>query len=157
MIEKYWGEERVYHHTAPISMNYALREALVLIAEEGLEQRWQRHWRNHQALVSGVEAMGLEMAVAPALRLPSLNAIKVPEGIDEALIRQQLLLEYSLEIGAGLGALKGKVWRVGLMGHASNMRNILLFLTALEISLGQQGLKIQRGMAAQAAMEIGLT
>ena len=157
MIEKYWGEERVYHHTAPISMNYALREALVLIAEEGLEQRWQRHWRNHQALVRGVEAMGLEMAVAPALRLPSLNAIKVPEGIDEALIRQQLLLEYSLEIGAGLGALKGKVWRVGLMGHASNMRNILLFLTALEISLGQQGLKIQRGMAAQAAMEIGLT
>ena len=157
MIEKYWGEERVYHHTAPISMNYALREALVLIAEEGLEQRWQRHWRNHQALVRGVEAMGLEMAVAPALRLPSLNAIKVPEGIDEALIRQQLLLEYSLEIGAGLGALKGKVWRVGLMGHASNMRNILLFLTALEISLGQQGLKIQRGMAAQAAMEICLT
>lgn len=157
MIEKYWGEERVYHHTAPISMNYALREALVLIAEEGLEQRWQRHWRNHQALVRGVEAMGLEMAVAPALRLPSLNAIKVPDGVDEALVRQQLLLEYSLEIGAGLGALKGKVWRVGLMGHASNMRNVLLFLTALEISLGQQGVKIQRGRAAQAAMGIGLS
>lgn len=156
MIEKYWGEERVYHHTAPISMNYALREALVLIAEEGLEKRWQRHLRNHQALVRGVEAMGLEMAVAPPLRLPSLNAIKVPKGADEAGVRQQLLQVFSLEIGAGLGELKGKVWRVGLMGYASSMRNVLFFLSALELALCEQGIEIERGLAAQAAIELSM-
>jgi len=150
MIEKYWGEERVYHHTAPISMNYALREALVLIAEEGLEQRWQRHLSNHRALVRGVEAMGLEMAVNPEWRLPSLNAVKVPEGVDEAQVRQYLLHNFSLEIGAGLGALKGKVWRVGLMGYASNIKNVILLLTALEKALGLQGIQVEKGAAAQA-------
>jgi alanine-glyoxylate transaminase/serine-glyoxylate transaminase/serine-pyruvate transaminase len=152
MIAKYWGEERVYHHTAPISMNYALREALILISEEGLEQRWQRHLKNHQALVRGIEAMGLEMAVAAEYRLPSLNSVKVPEGIDEAEVRQYLLREFSLEIGAGLGDLKGKVWRVGLMGHASNIKNVTLFLTALENALHRQSMQVERGAVYQALL-----
>ncbi len=152
MIEKYWGEERVYHHTAPISMNYALREALVLVVEEGLTRRWQRHLDNHHALVRGIEAMGLQMAVDPAYRLPSLNALAVPTGVDEAQVRQLLLNEFSLEIGAGLGDLKGKVWRVGLMGHASNKRNVALFLAALETALVKQGMKIPLGAGVNAAM-----
>src|SRR5437762_3423911 len=109
MVERYWGDDRTYHHTAPISMNYALREALRLIHEEGLEACWRRHELNHRALVAGVEAMGLKMAVAPAQRLWSLNAVSVPEGVDDARVRAHLLRE-NIEIGGGLGPLKGKIW-----------------------------------------------
>src|SRR5690242_19879889 len=111
MVERYWGDDRTYHHTAPISMNYALREALRLIHEEGLENRWQRHQMNHRALVAGIEAMGLQMAVAPENRLWSLNAVSVPQDVDDARVRAGLLDE-NIEIGGGLGPLKGKIWRI---------------------------------------------
>ena len=107
LVEKYWGEDRTYHHTAPISMNYALREALRLVEEEGLEKRWARHRLNHSALVAGIEAMGLEMLVRPEARLWSLNTIKIPEGISDPQIRTRLLQEFGIEIGGGLGPLKG--------------------------------------------------
>ena len=152
MIEQYWGAERVYHHTAPVSMNYALREALVLISEEGMEPRWARHQKNHQALVRGIEAMGLEMLVEPAVRLPSLNTVKVPEGVDDALVRSYLLKEFNLEVGGGLGDLKGKVWRVGLMGHTSTVQNVVIFLTALEAALRSQGTKVVAGAGVPAAL-----
>ena len=152
MLEKYWGEERVYHHTAPISMNYALREALLLIHEEGLERRWDRHLQNHRALVRGVEAMGLEMAVAPEYRLPSLNAVRIPDGVDDAAVRSFLLDVFNMEIGAGLGDFKGKVWRVGLMGHSCSMQNVVLFLTALEAALKKQGMEPSSGAGIEAAL-----
>src|ERR1044072_688994 len=122
MVERYWGDDRTYHHTAPISMNYALREALRLIHKEGLEARWKRHELNHRALVAGVEAMGLRMAVAPENRLWSLNAVSVPAGVEDARVRNRLL-EENIEIGGGLGRLNGKSWRVGLMGSGSSREN----------------------------------
>ena len=131
MVEKYWGSDRTYHHTAPISMNYALREALRIACEEGLEARWQRHELNHRALVAGVEAMGLEMNVAPAHRLWSLNAVRVPDGVDDARVRARLLNDFNIEIGGGLGPLKGKIWRIGLMGSGSSRENVRLVLQAL--------------------------
>jgi alanine-glyoxylate transaminase/serine-glyoxylate transaminase/serine-pyruvate transaminase len=151
MVEKYWGEERTYHHTAPISMNYALREALRLIEEETLENRWDRHRRNHQALVAGIEAMGLQMLVRPENRLWSLNTVRVPEGVNDAKVRSSLLQEFGIEIGGGLGPLKGKIWRVGLMGYSSNRNNVLLFLNALETILLRDGFRTQRGAAIDAA------
>ena len=152
MLEKYWGEERVYHHTAPISMNYALREALLLIHEEGLERRWDRHLQNHRALVRGVEAMGLEMAVVPEYRLPSLNAVRIPNRVEDAAVRGFLLGVFNMEIGAGLGDFKGKVWRVGLMGHSCTMQNVVLFLTALEAALKKQGIELSPGAGVEAAL-----
>jgi alanine-glyoxylate transaminase/serine-glyoxylate transaminase/serine-pyruvate transaminase len=119
MVEKYWGDDRTYHHTAPISMNYALREALRLIEEEGLEKRWERHRSNHLAFVAGIEAMGLAMLVNPENRLWSLNTVRIPDGISDAKVRSSLLQEFGIEIGGGLGPLKGKIWRVGLMGYSS--------------------------------------
>lgn len=154
MIERYWGEERVYHHTAPISMNYALREALLLVKEEGLTSRFERHLLNHKALVAGIEAMGLRMLVPPAERAPMLNAICVPEGIDEAKIRKQLLEKYSIEVGAGLGPLKGKIWRVGLMGHSSRAENVMLFLMAFERVLKSQGFKMRQGAGIEIASDL---
>ncbi len=154
MVGKYWGSERTYHHTAPISMNYALLEALRIIHEEGLEPRYERHRRNHLALVRGIEAMGLKMLVAEPYRLWSLNAVSIPPGIDDAKIRRKLLEEYNLEIGGGLGALKGKIWRVGLMGHSSSEANVLYFLTALEQTLKEQGFEVPRGAGASAAKEV---
>jgi alanine-glyoxylate transaminase / serine-glyoxylate transaminase / serine-pyruvate transaminase len=154
MIAQYWGSDRVYHHTAPISMNYALREALLLVHEEGLQKRWQRHLSAHQALVRGIEAMGLEMVVDEQIRLPTLNTIRIPAGVDEALARQQLLHDYMIEIGAGLGAFKGKAWRVGLMGHTANSRNVGYFLTALEQVLTAQGINVASGAGAQAALQV---
>lgn len=151
MLLNYWGGERVYHHTAPINMLYGLREALQIIVEEGLPQVHARHLRNHRALVAGVEAMGLSMLVPEAHRLPQLNAVNIPAGADDASVRGALLRDYSLEIGGGLGALKGKVWRVGLMGHGASRRNVLLFLAALEAVLGQQGVAIDRGKGLAAA------
>ena len=145
MVRSYWGGERKYHHTAPINMIYGLREALRLIAEEGLEARFQRHLLNHRALVAGLEAMGLSMLAAEGERLPMLNAVCIPEGADDMTVRRVLLTEFGLEIGGGLGALAGKVWRVGLMGHASRRRNVFLFLSALETILKAEGVKVQPG------------
>jgi alanine-glyoxylate transaminase/serine-glyoxylate transaminase/serine-pyruvate transaminase len=147
MVERYWGEDRTYHHTAPISMNYALREALRLVYEEGLETRWRRHELNHRALVAGVEAMGLSMAVAADKRLWSLNAVSVPEGVDDARVRTRLLDE-NIEIGGGLGPLKGKIWRIGLMGSGSTRENVLLVLDALHRALNAAGYECPSGVAA---------
>lgn len=137
MLKSYWGQERVYHHTAPINMTYALREALAIVLEEGLEARWARHQQNHLALRAGLEELGLNYI--PKHSLASLNAIQVPEGIDEAGVRKRLLTEYGIEIGAGLGPFKGKAWRIGLMGASSTRRHVLLVLTALESILGVTG------------------
>ncbi len=154
MLEKYWGEERVYHHTAPISMNYALREALRLVLEEGLEARFRRHERNHLALTAGLDALGMQLAAQDGHRLWMLNSVTIPDGIDEAAIRQQLLAEYNIEIGAGLGAFKGKVWRIGLMGESSTRSNVLLVLSALEAVLQKHGHKCPGGASLQAAQEV---
>ena len=150
MVGDYWGAARKYHHTAPINMIYALREALRIVLEEGLEARFARHQLNHEALVAGVEAMGLKMLVPPAERLVSLNAVVIPEGADDAGTRKALLQQFGLEIGAGLGPLAGKMWRVGLQGHSSSERNVLLFLAALEAVLKTQGVKVQPGGPAAA-------
>jgi alanine-glyoxylate transaminase/serine-glyoxylate transaminase/serine-pyruvate transaminase len=153
LVMGYWGgtSKRAYHHTAPINAVYALHEALVMLQEEGLENAWARHFRNHLALRAGLEAMGLEFLVPEAERLPQLNAIKVPAGVDEAAVRAQLLSDYHLEIGAGLGALAGKMWRIGLMGHASNPRNVRLCLSALEHVLGRMKAPVKTGVAIDAA------
>ncbi|MCP5358937.1 MAG: alanine--glyoxylate aminotransferase family protein [Pseudomonadales bacterium] len=153
LIMDYWGgsSRRSYHHTAPINPLYALHEALVCLREEGLENAWQRHAFHHSALAAGLNAMGLPLIVDAAHRLPQLNAVGVPEGIDEAAVRAALLTQYDLEIGAGLGALAGKIWRVGLMGYACNRRNVLQCLSALEAVLSQQGLSLPRGAAVAAA------
>lgn len=132
MIEKYWGSERVYHHTAPISMNYALHEALRLVLEEGLEQAWQRHRHVHETFVREMRRLELEPAVAESLRAPMINAVTIPDGIDDARVRQRLYDEFDIEIGAGLGPLKGKIWRVGLMGHGARVENVALLANALK-------------------------
>jgi alanine-glyoxylate transaminase/serine-glyoxylate transaminase/serine-pyruvate transaminase len=150
MVRDYWGSQRKYHHTAPINMIYALREALRIVLEEGLQARFARHQLNHEALVAGVEAMGLTMLVPPAERLASLNAVVIPEGADDAGTRRALLQQFGLEIGAGLGPLAGKMWRVGLQGHSASERNVLLFLAALEAVLRSQGVKVRTG-ASEAA------
>jgi len=152
LIEQYWGTERTYHHTAPILMNYALREALRIVIEEGLEARWRRHELNARALWAGLEAMGLEMLVQPEHRMWTLTTVKVPEGVDEARVRSRLLNEFNIEIGAGFGPLKGKIWRVGLMGASSTRNNVLLFLAALEALLRREGVRCGSGI--QAATEI---
>ncbi len=154
MVKKYWGKERVYHHTAPISMIYALREALRLVLEEGLENRFSRHSRNHLALAAGVKAMGLEFVPPEGERLWMLNAILIPPGIDDLLVRSRLLAEFNIEIGGGLGEFKGKVWRVGLMGESSTRANVILFLTALEIILAEEGYSLDRGAAVKEAAEV---
>ena len=154
MLGKYWASERRYHHTAPISMNYALLEALRIVREEGLERRYERHRRNHLALVAGIEAMGLTMFVEKPYRLWSLNTVRIPEGIDDAKVRQRLLDEYNLEIGGGLGLLTGKIWRVGLMGYTSSETSVLYFLTALEQALHEQGFEVARGAGITAAQGV---
>jgi alanine-glyoxylate transaminase/serine-glyoxylate transaminase/serine-pyruvate transaminase len=151
MVEKYWGQERFYHHTAPISMNYALREALLLIFEEGLEARFERHRLNHQALLAGLQAMGVEPLAQAGHRLWTLNAVRVPEGVEEARIRKRLLDEFSIEIGGGLGPLKGQIWRIGLMGYSSSRQNVLLFLGALETVLREEGYPLAAGAGVAAA------
>jgi alanine-glyoxylate transaminase/serine-glyoxylate transaminase/serine-pyruvate transaminase len=153
LVMGYWGgtTKRAYHHTAPINALYGLHEALVILQEEGLENSWARHHKNHLALRAGLEAMGLNFIVPEKERLPQLNAISIPEGVDEAAVRSILLNDYQLEIGAGLGAMAGKVWRIGLMGHASNQRNILLCLAALEDALARAKAPINRGVAVDAA------
>ncbi len=155
MVGSYWGAERKYHHTAPINMIYALREALRLIAEEGLEARFERHALNHRALVAGVEAMGLSMLVPSEERLPMLNAVNIPQGADDLKVRSTLLKDYGIEIGGGLGEFAGKVWRVGLMGHSSRRKNVYLFLSALESVLRAQGVAVNGGALEAAAAVYG--
>jgi alanine-glyoxylate transaminase/serine-glyoxylate transaminase/serine-pyruvate transaminase len=135
MLEHYWGDERTYHHTAPISMNFALREALRIVQEEGLEERFARHKENSELLWAGLEEMDLRLIVPKEHRLPTLTTVAVPDGVDEAAIRQRLLEEYNIEIAGGLGAFKGKAWRIGLMGYSSRRENVRLLLSALELLL----------------------
>lgn len=151
MVRSYWGTERKYHHTAPINMIYALREALRIIAEEGLDARFARHQLNHRALVAGIEAMGLAMLVPESERLPMLNAICIPEGVNDMKVRKALLNDFGIEIGGGLGDLQGKIWRVGLMGHSSSRKNVFLFLSALETVLNAEGAKIKTGALKEAS------
>jgi len=152
LVMGYWGSgtKRAYHHTAPINALYSLHEALLLLKEEGLEQAWARHRRNHLALRAGLEAMGLSFIVKEGDRLPQLNAVTIPAGVNDAAVRGRLLSEYNLEIGAGLGALAGKVWRIGLMGHSSRAENILLCVGALESILSDMGADINTGVALPA-------
>ncbi|MEE8342483.1 MAG: alanine--glyoxylate aminotransferase family protein, partial [Gammaproteobacteria bacterium] len=156
LVIGYWGGggKRAYHHTAPINTLYALHEALVILQEEGLENAWARHQRNHEALKAGIEAMGLSFVVKQGERLPQLNAVSIPEGADDAVVRGRLLEEYSLEIGAGLGSMAGKIWRIGLMGYASSQRNVLFCLGALDAVLAGIGAKIQPGVAVDAARTV---
>jgi alanine-glyoxylate transaminase/serine-glyoxylate transaminase/serine-pyruvate transaminase len=135
LLASYWGQERVYHHTAPISMNYGLHEALRLVLVEGLENRWKRHQENHLLLKEGLKQLGLSIASQEGHQLWQLNAITVPQGADEAGVRKRLLTDFGIEIGAGLGPLKGKVWRVGLMGETSKPENVKSFLSALATCL----------------------
>ena len=135
LLSSYWGQERVYHHTAPISMNYGLHEALRLVLLEGLEARWQRHEQNHLALKAGLAEMGLSIVSQEGHQLWQLNAVGVPEGVDELAVRKQLLADYNIEIGAGFGPLKGKIWRVGLMGATSQRENVDKVLGALRAIL----------------------
>ena len=152
-IMSYWGKERTYHHTPPISLIFALREALRLALEEGLEARWERHRQNQHALNAGIEAMGLELFVKnPADRLPTVSAIVVPAGVDELKVRSQLLDEFNLEIAGGFGPVKGQIWRVGLMGYSSQKTNVLLLLAALEKVLGDQGFRVPAGAGVSAAV-----
>ena len=131
MIQKYWGAERTYHHTAPISSNYALYEGLRIVAEEGLEARWERHRVNAELLWAGLEGMGFSMHVDVDIRLPMLTTVRIPDDLDEMNVRKRLLEEYNIEIAGGLGELKGKVWRIGLMGYSSRIENVTLLLAAL--------------------------
>ncbi len=156
LLEDYWVR-RKYHHTISAPLVYALREALAVVEEEGLEDRWARHRRNHLALAAGLEALGLSLLPPPQERLWTLNAVRVPDGVDEAAVRRRLLEEFSIEIGAGLGPLAGRIWRVGLMGAGSTLANVLLFLTALERVLSAGGYRTMSTSAAVAAAESAAT
>ncbi|MBZ5541263.1 MAG: alanine--glyoxylate aminotransferase family protein [Acidobacteriia bacterium] len=150
----YWGKDRLYHHTPPISLIYALREAMRIVAEEGLEKRWERHRQNEHALTAGLEAMGIGLLVKnPADRLPTVTAVLVPDGIDEVKVRNQLLDEFNIETAGGFGPLKGKIWRVGLMGHVSQKGNVLLFLAAFEKILLENGYRASAGAGVAAAIK----
>ncbi len=131
IVQKYWGQERTYHHTAPITANYALFEALKIVVEEGLEKRWERHERNARLLWAGLEGMGMSLHVPEGYRLPTLTTVRIPEGVDDLETRKRLLTEYNIEIAGGFGELKGKIWRVGLMGYSSQPAHVILFLEAL--------------------------
>lgn len=151
LIESYWGGDRAYHHTGPISMVYALREGLRIVLEEGLEARWARHQRNHLALKAGLEALGLKYTANQAHQLPQLNAVRIPDGVDELACRKRLLTDFGIEIGGGLGDFKGKAWRIGMMGVNSLPKNVLLVLAALETVLAGAGVKITAGAGVAAA------
>jgi alanine-glyoxylate transaminase/serine-glyoxylate transaminase/serine-pyruvate transaminase len=156
LVMSYWGggTKRAYHHTAPINALYGLHEALVILREEGIERAWQRHHDLHLALRAGFEAMGLSLIVPETARLPQLNAVSIPAGIDDAAVRSTLLNRYNLEIGAGLGDLAGKIWRFGLMGHSANAKNVLFCLSALEAVLVELKAPIARGVALEAAQKV---
>lgn len=147
----YWGSSRTYHHTAPTNSLYALHESLVILYEEGLERSWARHRRNHEALKAGLETLGIGYVVDEAYRLPQLNSVYVPTGVDEKEVRRKLLDDFNLEIGAGLGDFAGKIWRIGLMGNSSRLENVIFCLDALEHVLADLGMKVNKGAAASAA------
>jgi len=148
-----WGKERSYHHTPAISLTYGIREALRIVLEETLPARWERHRTNQAALVAGIEAMGMKPFVENAKdRLPTVTAVRVPEGVDPQKVRSQLLEEFNIEIAGGFGPLKSSIWRVGLMGHVSRMNNVLLFLAALEKTLLDQGFRVGAGAGVGAAV-----
>lgn len=155
LVMAYWGGEgkRTYHHTAPINALYGLHEALLILREEGLEAAWARHRRNHLALRAGLEALGLKFIVPESERIPQLNTVSVPEGVDEAKVRRRLLDEHGIEIGAGLGALAGKVWRIGLMGHSSRPEKVERCLTALAAVLSAEGVPVDAKAALDAALD----
>jgi alanine-glyoxylate transaminase/serine-glyoxylate transaminase/serine-pyruvate transaminase len=154
MLANYWGQNRVYHHTGPINMSYGLYEAVRIIHEEGLEACFARHLLNHRALKAGLAAIGIRYAAQEGHQLPMLNAVHVPSGIDDATVRNGLLHRFGIEIGAGLGAFKGKVWRIGLMGYGARFANVMLLLGALEQLLAQQGHKFDHGSSLAAANAI---
>jgi alanine-glyoxylate transaminase/serine-glyoxylate transaminase/serine-pyruvate transaminase len=151
MIERYWGAERVYHHTAPVSMNFALAEALRMVVEEGLDARFARHRENHRALAAGLEALGFGFVVERPYRLPMLNAVTLPAGLEEATLRRRLLDDFSIEVGGGLGPFRGKIWRIGLMGESCRAANVLALLGAVEEILAGAGASIEPGCAIAAA------
>ena len=151
LLEAYWDDRRSYHHTAPISMIYALHEALALVLEEGLEHRWARHERNGRALQNGLEAMGLVLHADVGYRLPVLTTVRIPEGVNDMEVRGALLKRHSIEVGGGLGDLRGKAWRIGLMGESSTEGNVFLFLNSLGKILGEQGFKADTRAALDAA------
>ena len=153
MLANYWGSDRVYHHTAPINMSYGLYEAVSIILEEGLDSCFARHALNHRALKAGLAAIGIKYAAQEGRQLPMLNAVHVPAGVDEAKVRSDLLNRFGIEIGAGLGAFKGKVWRIGLMGYGARPANVYLVLSALEQLLAEQGYKFAHGASIAAAAE----
>ncbi|MCX8071037.1 MAG: alanine--glyoxylate aminotransferase family protein [Candidatus Binatia bacterium] len=154
LLSQYWGSERVYHHTAPITMNYALLEALRLIESEGLEARWRRHRRNHEALVAGLHALGIEFASQEGHRLWTLNCVRIPEGVDDVGVRRALLDDFGIEIGGGLGPFKGRTWRIGLMGESSTAANVLAVLSALERVLPRFGFAVKAGESVAAAERV---
>ncbi len=153
LITRYWGSDRVYHHTAPITMLYALREALCLVREEGLAPRWSRHRRLSHALIAGLTALGLEILAPEPHRAPTLTVARIPDGIKDIEVRKALLSEHNLEIGGGLGPLKGQVWRIGLMGESCSQANVLLVLSVLESALARQGWRREKGAGVVAAIE----
>jgi len=150
----YWGTTRTYHHTAPTNALYALHESLVMLYEEGLEHAWARHQRNHKALKAGLETFGTKFLVEEKYRLPQLNSVYIPTGVDEKEVRRRLLAEYNLEIGAGLGDFAGKIWRFGLMGYSSKIENVMFCLNALETVFANMGKKIEIGVAEAAAYRV---
>ncbi|MDX1964457.1 MAG: alanine--glyoxylate aminotransferase family protein [Pirellulales bacterium] len=154
MIAQYWGQDRVYHHTAPINMTYALNESLAVLLEEGLSAAHTRHLRQHRALAAGLAALGIDYVAAVEHRLPMLNAVRIPPGVDDATVRRELLARFGIEIGGGLGPFKGKVWRIGLMGYGADSKHVLLFLAALEQILLDQGLKFAPGSSIAAANDV---
>ncbi len=153
LLSSYWDSSRFYHHTAPISMVYALHEALVLLLDEGLEARIQRHLKHGSALKAGLEAMGLTLHAQEGHRLSTLTSVKIPSGIDDLKVRQSLLNKWNIEIGGGLGALKGQIWRIGLMGHSSTTENVLLVLAALEFQLTAGGYSLEPGAGVKSAIK----
>ncbi len=154
MLANYWGSDRVYHHTAPINMTYALYEAAQIILEEGVESCCARHSLNHRALKAGLAAVGIEYTAQEGHQLPMLNAVRIPAGIDDARVRGDLLQRFGIEIGGGLGAFKGKVWRIGLMGYGARPANVLLFLSALEQLLAEQNHSFEHGSSIAEATRV---
>ena len=155
LVMGYWGSQskRAYHHTAPVNSLYGLHESLVMLRQEGLEESWKKHLDMHKGLKAGLKALGLQLVVQEGSRIPHLNAVRVPDGCDEALIRASLLSEFGIEIGAGLGALAGKVWRIGIMGNSCTIRNVTTLLAALETLLARQDVVLQPGQAVTKAID----
>ena len=154
LVEKYWGQERVYHHTGPISMSYAIREALRVVLEEGLEKRFARHALASQALRAGVEALGLSMFAQEGFRTPTLNTVTLKPGVEDGAVRRRLLNDFDIEIGGGLGPVAGKIWRIGMMGHGATQANVVYLLSALEVIFRQMGYTGSVGSAVAAATRV---